>query len=123
MKHSTQRNHNHVIQFTKFNDSSICSVFFLEHYLSRTNSLRDNHSQLFISYNKPYHPVSTDTIAHWLKNVMFEARIDVNMFKPHITRAASTSYDKLSNTPMELIMKSAGWTNCKTFETIYNKAK
>lgn len=122
LKHSTQRNHNHVIQLTKFNDSSICSVVTLEHYLSRTNSLRDNHSQLFISYNKPYHPVSTDTISRWLKNVMFEAGIDVNMFKPHSTRAASTSYDKLSNVPMELIMKSAGWTNCKTFETFYNKA-
>jgi hypothetical protein len=35
--------------------------------------------------------------------------IDVNIFKPHSTRAASTIAANVRNVPMSTILKTAGW--------------
>ena len=47
-------------------DDRLCVVTLLKEYLSRTAWLRGKHSQLFISYVKPFGPVSRDTISRWL---------------------------------------------------------
>ena len=56
-------------------------------------------SRLLLSYVKPYGPVSSDTISRWVKFVLQSSGIDVNIFKPHSTRSASTSKAKLSDVP------------------------
>ena len=48
-------------------------------------------TQFFITHGKPHHPISKDTLARWVKEVMVCAGIDVTTFKPHSTRGASTS--------------------------------
>ncbi|XP_023929991.1 uncharacterized protein LOC106181837 [Lingula anatina] len=74
-------------------DSQICVLSALAEYLDRTRLLRHSGcSQLFISYTRPYAPVSKATISRWIKAVMFKAGMDVNIFKSHSTRAASTSF-------------------------------
>ena len=72
-------------------DDRLCVVTLLKEYLSRTASLKGKHSQLFISYVKPFSPVSRNTISRRVKTVMQRAGIDTTKFKPHSTRAASTS--------------------------------
>ena len=49
------------------------------------------------------------------------AGIDVNKFKPHSTRAASTSQAAKRGVPLDIIMKSAGWKSETTFTKFYHK--
>ena len=102
-------------------DERLCVVTLLREYLSRTASLRGNHSQLFISYVKPFNPVSRDTISRWVKTVMQQAGIDTAKFKPHSTRAASTSAAKRNAVPLENILAAAGWKSDCVFAKYYNK--
>ena len=59
------------------------------------------HDKVFISNVKPHKPVSKDTVARWLKNVLAQADIDVAVFKPHSTRAASASHLKARGNPLK----------------------
>ena len=92
-----------------------CEVF-------RTAHLRDCDSDtLLISFIKPYHKVSTDTIARWIKTVLHLAGIDTSIFKAHSTRSASTSAATKLGVPLQDIMSSAGWSSNSTFGKFYNK--
>ena len=72
-------------------DKKLCVVEHLKEYLQRTKQLPDEHSQLLISYVKPFKPVSKDTISRWVKQVLEPAGIDINKYSAHSSRAASTS--------------------------------
>ena len=50
-------------------DRDICILTTLKAYLERTKPWRvnDNYSQLLLSFIKPHKPISSDTIARWLK--------------------------------------------------------
>jgi len=47
-------------------DRRLCVFTILEKYIKRTNQLRNNEPQLFISTIKPYKKVSKDTIGRWI---------------------------------------------------------
>ena len=81
------------IKFTSYSaDPTQCVVTKLKEYLARTEDSRGHCKQLFISYVKPFHPVSRSTIiSSWVKEVRKAAGINVAKFKPHSTRSASTS--------------------------------
>ena len=49
----------------------LCVVSILKEYLHQTKDIRDI-DQLFISYQKPHHPVSTDTLAHWIRDTLIQ---------------------------------------------------
>ena len=115
LKQSNQRNYRHVIYLNKFHNPAVSVVNILKHYLIRSKQLRESQTQLLISIQKPYRAVSKDTIARWIRMVMIEAGIDVNVFKAHSTRAASTSAALRNYIPIEQILKNAGWSNCNTF--------
>ena len=121
LKHSSQRGHNTTLMLEKFPDKSLCVVGTLRFYLNKTAAYRGKQQQLFLSYLYPYRAVSKDTISRWLKRVMFEAGIDTNIFKPHSTRAASASAAVRDDVPIDEILQSAGWSNCRTFKTFYDK--
>ena len=54
--------------FPRFSENMrLCPVVSLKHYLTVTQPIRGDTSQLFISYIKPYHPVTSSTVAWWLK--------------------------------------------------------
>ena len=99
-----------VIELKSFTDPRICVVTTLKEYLTRTKFARETRScsQLLLSYVKPYGPVSRDTISRWVKFVLQSSGIDVNIFKPHSTRSASTSKAKLSDVPLADILDK-GW--------------
>ena len=59
-------------------------------YIERTKDLRGD-KQFFNSFMKPHNPVTSSTIARWLKQVMESAGIDTIIFKAHSVRSASTS--------------------------------
>jgi len=78
-------------------------------------------TRLFLSYTKPYHPVSKSTLSRWVKHVMEKSGIDIKTFRPHSTRSASTSGALRSGVPLDIIMKVAGWSTKYIFATFYNK--
>ena len=111
------------VKFVAYPDNpNICVVTALKAYLERTSTLREVAQQLFVSYSKPFKPVSRDTISRWVKTVMAKSGIDVNIFKPHSTRAAATSKTLLKSVPLEHITLSvAGRSSSETFANYYNK--
>ena len=103
------------------NNAKICPLRTLRDYLSRTNLLRGGVSQLFISFQKPYKPVTRQTISRGVNTVMTDAGLDTTRFRPHSTRAASTSKAHKKATPIDVIMSTAGWAKASTFQKFYNK--
>lgn len=102
-------------------DRGLCVLTVLTEYLKRTEDLRGNENQLFISYIEPHARVSIASVSRWVKTMMVRARIDTSKYKPHSIRAASSSRAHTAGVPLEAIMKTAGWTNAKTFANYYNK--
>ena len=122
LKQTTAKNRKFSLKLKKYDENpSICIVKVLKEYIKRTQSLRGSERQLLISFHKPYGAVSRNTISRWIKTVMFESGIDIDVFKAHSTRAASCSKAKFEGTPIVEILKTAGWKSDKTFEKFYDK--
>ena len=91
-------------------------------YINRTNNIRNGNDQLFISFVKPHGAVSTETVSRWLCNVLKLAGINVDEFKAHSYRHASTSTAVKRGVNVNVVLKSVGWSNnSKTFATFYQK--
>ena len=110
-----------LITFKKYENEKLCVIRTLKEYLTRTKDLRRNQNKLFLSYLKPHKPVHPNTISRWIKLVMERSGISTEIFKAHSTRAASTSAASLKAVNIETILKTAGWSNAKTFARFYDK--
>ena len=99
-------------------DRRLCILKVLKEYMKRTGKLRKTATRLFITTIRPHKSVSRDTIARWMKTTMKNAGIDTSIFKPHSTRAASTSGARV---PLATILKTAGWSTSCTFRKYYKK--
>lgn len=100
---------------------NICPLACLIEYIKRTKPLRGSNTKLFISYVKPFKPVSRDTISRWTNTVLDQSGVDTNVYKAHSTRAASTSKATRGNVPIDQVMANAGWKSAQTFFKFYNK--
>ena len=94
-------------------DFSICVYSVLTEYIKRTAPRRGGRTRLFIGCVKPIQAVSKDTISRWIKTV--------KVFKPHSTRAASTSKANSCQVPIDTILQAASWKGDCTFRKSYNK--
>ena len=122
IKQSRKGKHLAPIEFLAFPDnSSLCVLSVLREYLRRTVDIRGDTQILLISYQKPHKAVSTDTLARWLKEVLTRAGIDTLQFGAHSTRSASTSAAVVRGTPVDVVMKAAGWSAASTFTKFYRK--
>lgn len=99
----------------------ICPAMCLEDYINKTNSLRHN-DYLFISYKRPHNKVSSQTLGHWIKNILLKSGIDTSIFSAHSTRHASTSSANRLGVSIDVIRKTAGWTESSSvFARFYNR--
>ena len=94
-------------------DTRLCPVTVLREYERRTGKFRRDTSETVrerdpLSFLKPFKPVTSTTIARWLKNAMSQAEIDTSVFKAHSTRAASASAASHAEASMREIMGSVG---------------
>ena len=101
-------------------DRRLCIITVLKRYLERTLMMRGNNYKLFLTSQKPIKNASRDTLRRWTREVLVEAGIDMEIFSPHSTRAASTS-KAVHRVPMQTILQTAGWTRESTFQKYYNK--
>ncbi|CAC5361900.1 unnamed protein product [Mytilus coruscus] len=114
------------LKFYKFEDNNLCVVECLRKYLELTEKIRDtndrlNRNWLLLSFVKPHHPVTTSTLARWLKSVISSAGIDTANYKAHSTRSACTSKAFRAGVSSSEIMKQARWSNLTTFSRFYYK--
>ena len=99
----------------------LCVFKYLLEYLRRTKTSRGQINQLLITLKKPYHPISLNTAARWVKDTLRMAGIDTDRYAAGSTRLAATSKARLQGAPITLIMDSAGWTRRSTFARFYDR--
>ena len=100
-------------------DSELCVVVALDVYLEKSRQFRGEVNNIFVSYQRPYKGVSTETISRWLKSVLSCAGTDVSQFKGHSVRSSSAALG--AGAAIQTIMKAAGWSSTCTFNKFYNK--
>ena len=100
---------------------TICPYLCLKEYIHCTQKLRGAESMLFISYVKPYKPVSRDTISRWTKATLKMCGIDTTMLSAHCTRAAPASKACAKAVPIHEILATTGWRSAQTFYRHYFK--
>lgn len=104
------------------NDCTICPAKTLLSYIDKTETIRGGIQELFVTFKKPYHAVSTQTISRWLKTILKQSGLDVTAFSAHSTRHASTSAAARKGISYDNIRLAAGWTEkSQTFAKFYNK--
>lgn len=102
---------------------AICPARTLERYLIVSSEKRQtNCDYLIISFRKPYKKVCSQSISRWIKATLKESRIDIATFGAHSTRHAATSAANRLGVSVELIRKTAGWTDSsRTYAKFYNR--
>lgn len=86
----------------------ICPARTLIAYLSATATIRASESYLFVTFKKPIHRATSQTVSRWIRDVLGESGIDVSVYKAHSTRNASTSAAYRQGVSIEAIRKAAG---------------
>jgi integrase len=90
---------------------SICPAQTLLDYIKFTKNNRPlNETRLILTFKRPYHAASSQTIGRWIKQAMEESGVDVGIFRPHSTRHAATSSASLAGVSVDVIRKTAGWS-------------
>lgn len=120
-KHNIRR-----VKFVAYpRDDSLCVFNTLEHYIRQTKTLRHPRNsaedKLLISFIKPHNPVTSNTIARWIKSVLFISGVDTNRFTAGSVRTAAASKAKAMAVPISKILEKAGWARKSTFATFYDK--
>ena len=101
-------------------DKLLCVHTTILHYLHRTKDIRGPITRLFLTTKPPIKVASRDTLRRWTKEIMGAAGINLSLFSPHSTRAASSSKAAL-RLPLTTILTTVGWSRDSTFARFYNK--
>ena len=104
-------------------DKSLCVVSLLDTYIERSKAWRQDQQkgQLLLSFVKPHNEVVKSTISGWIKEVLKQSEINVEHFKAHSTRSASSSKVQMSGLPVEQILKRGNWSSKSTWQKFYIK--
>ena len=103
-------------------ESRLCPVNCIKAYLEKRNALaQDTDTRLFITYGKPHHPASKNTISRWCKQALAAAGINTKVFQSHSIRVASTSKAKSIGVSIDTILKYARWSKQNTFYKFYHR--
>ena len=98
----------------------MCPATTLKAYKERTERFRaDSRFQLFLSFIGQHTPVSSSTIARWLKCFMAEAGIGISIFKAHSARGALCSTAAGVGVITKDILDAADWSSKGTFQRFY----
>ncbi|XP_056388255.1 uncharacterized protein LOC130283090 [Hyla sarda] len=98
----------------------LCVVRCLQAYESQTADLRSpDFSQLLVSYVRPHHPVTSATLARWVRSAMEMAGIDVSLFGAHSSRGAMATKIVTSGGSLSDLLMAADWSSETTFRHFY----
>lgn len=102
----------------------ICPAKTLCAYVEATSNFRclPHTERLILTTKKPVHNASASTIARWIKRVLTDSGIDTTIFSAHSTRHATTSAASRRGISIDIIKKSAGWSDDSlVFAKFYNR--
>ena len=86
----------------------------------RSSNTQDGfHDRLFLSHVTPFRPVTTDTLATWIRSVLKNAGINRTVFGAHSLRGAAASAARNSNAPLDAILSAGDWSFARTFNRHY----
>ena len=109
------------VQYKAFpQNSNLCPKQLLIQYLHVTAGHRQS-QQLFLSYQQPYRPVKQCTLSRWVTQVLEASGVNTGIFKPHSTRAASSSGAARGGAQIDTILAAGGWASANTFTTWYQR--
>lgn len=80
-------------------------------------------NKLLLSFINPHNPVSSSTVARWLKELLQMAGIDTSTFKSHSIRGAVTTEVARQGFPVSDILQFADWSQQNTLIKIYYRPK
>ena len=89
----------------------------MKDYLVRTAPLHTTDAnEMFIQLWKPHKSVSSQTLAHWITNIMADAGVDTSLFCQHSTRSASAAWLESGTKKMSVaqICRQAQWSKLTT---------
>ena len=121
LKHSKPGRKFDVFEYRAYSDPNLCVLECLKKYIHRRNNRVDKlQNRLFITYRKPYHTASIDTLRRWIKGIFVQTNLIEN-FSPHSCRSASTT--KAFNMSLDIIaiLRKVCWSNAKVFLQHYKK--
>ena len=100
-----------------------CLVRTIKSYIECTRNKREqSEDSLFISYMNPFKAVAKPTVSRWIKSILSQSGININLFSAHSTRHASTSAAARRGVDVDQIRQRAGWTpSSSTFSRFYNR--
>ena len=120
LKHSRANSPATTVQLRAHPDKRVCVVNYIKQYLNRTEKLRKDR-QLFITTTKPYNGATLNTMSRWIKIALQKSGIDVTVFTPGSTRAASANRAINRGVPLQTVLNKAAWQKKSTFTTWYKK--
>ncbi|XP_057299198.1 uncharacterized protein LOC130629847 [Hydractinia symbiolongicarpus] len=101
-------------------DPDLCPLQCTKAYLSKREQLISKEiAPLFVTFGKPHHAASKDTLSRWIKSAMTSAGIDTSVFSPGSCRLASGSKAKSTGVPLDVILKYGTWSRDSTFYRYY----
>ena len=121
-KQSRPSHHSVSFFFPKFEeDKCLCPVETLKAYEEKTSAFRKDprENRVFRSFIGKHGPVTSSTIARWLKSCLHKAGVDTDKFKAHSTRAAAATKAAMSGVSVEDITKAADWSSEGVFQKFY----
>ena len=109
--------------FEKLAGELLDPVACLRGYILKTELFRDpyNEGSLFISSVGQHNPVKSVTISGWIKQVLKEAGIDINMFSAHSTRGAAASKAVAAGISVDTVLRAGHWASASTFRKFYHR--
>lgn len=112
-----------LLRVPDFTDNpNICPATALVGYMNKTKNIRSHANRLFITFKRPYHAASSQSISRWIKQTLEDSGINTNIFSAHSTRHASTSLAERQGINIDIIRKTAGWTKSScSFAKFYNR--
>ena len=125
-QHSREKTLRGCVNVSSFPDKpSICPVLSIKDYLVRTALLRlADANKMFIQLRKPHKPVSSQTLARWMTNIVADAGVDNSMFCQHNTCSASAAWLETGTKKMSVaqICRYTQWSNfTNTYRKFYHK--
>ena len=115
LKHSKPGRKFDAFEYQAYSDPNLYVLECLKEHINRRNDRVDKlQKRLFITYRKPYHTASIDTLRRWIKETFAQTNLIEN-FSPHSCRSASTTNAFNMSLDIMDILRKAWWSNAKPF--------
>ena len=103
-----------------FREKSLCPVTCLQVYEQVTSGHRKS-ERLFLATVSPYRPVTSSSIARWIKDTLRGAGL--GEYNAHSSRGAAATAAAMSGVSIQEILNRAGWSKEDTFSRFYYRPK